>query len=125
VARDGPEVGAEVAYRGDLVGIRAFRHDDDRAPVEETCTERNALTVVAGRCGDEPADAGFEGGGSVDATTRFERPDRGAILVFDPDLAAERLAQLAIAQERGRRQMATDHLARLVDICERRLVHRL
>ena len=83
--------GAEIKNGTDFDLRRGFRHHDQRTDTELAGGERNALSVIAGGCTDDPGSGrlGPEVGDLVVGAAQLEREHRLQIFPFEEDLIAE------------------------------------
>ena len=118
------ELRAERAHRGVLLRRVAFGHDDRRAQSGPRRGERDALPVVPARRADEPRHVRRALAQRRDVrqpAAHLERAERRMVLVLEPQLDAEPLAQQRPAK-RGRDGHDVAHeRRRAVDVGERQL----
>ena len=120
------ELGTERAHRGELDRVRPLGDADARLEAEEARRVGDRLAVVARRGGDQAAAPLLlaQLRDEVDAAANLEGADRLVVLVLDPDLGADELAQRGVAVERRRAQMRRDATPRLEHVGKCRPIHR-
>jgi hypothetical protein len=105
------QFGAEAVHRRVLVRAVAVRHDDRDGQSRRPTGEREALPVIAAGGADDPANLGSFTHQAVDvdqAAAHLERAGGRAVLVLDPHLGTEGLAEQGPHELRRRGHVPSD-----------------